>query len=84
MVNHTWVFNMELVTKIKSPKKIKKILDAFDESQKETKTKKKTKAKVLTLTQLLALRKKRKQELCEEKAKLLERIKQIDLELEGL
>ena len=75
---------MELVTKIKSPKKIKKILDAFDESQKETKTKKKTKTKELTLTQLFALRKKRKQELCEENAKLLERIKQIDLELKGL
>ena len=84
MANITVVFNMELVTKIKSPKKIKKILDAFDESQKETKTKKKTKTKVLTLTQLFALRKKRKQELCEEKAKLLERIKQIDLELKGL
>jgi len=75
---------MELVTKIKSPKKIKKILDAFDESQKENKTKKKTKTKELTLTQLFALRKKRKQELREEKAKLLERIKQIDLELKGL
>jgi hypothetical protein len=84
MVNLTWVFNMELVNKIKSPKKIKKILDAFDESQKEIKSKKKTKAKVLTLTQLFALRKKRKQELCDEKAKLLERIKQIDLELKGL
>ena len=71
---------MELVTNIKSPKKIKKILDAFDESQKE----KKTKTKELTLTQLFALRKKRKQELCEEKAKLLERVKQIDLELKGL
>ena len=48
-----------------STKKIRKILDAFEEAQKE-------------------YRKKRKQELCEEKAKLLERIKQIDLELKGL
>ena len=65
MVNLTWVFNMELVTKIKSTKNIRKILDTFEESQKE-------------------YRKKRKQELCEEKAKLLKRIKQIDLELKGL
>lgn len=84
MANITVVFNMELVTKIKSPKKIEKILDAFEESQKEKKTKKKTKAKELTLTQLFALKKKRKQELCEEKAKLLERVKQIDLELKEL
>ena len=75
---------MEHITKIKSPKKIKKILDAFEESKKEKKAKKKTKTKELTLTQLFALRKKRKQELCEEKAKLLERIKQINLELKGL
>ena len=75
---------MEHITKIKSPEKIKKILDAFEESKKEKKTNKKTKTKELTLTQLFALRKKRKQELCEEKAKLLERIKQINLELKGL
>ena len=48
-------------------KKIKKILDAFEESQKENKTKKKTKIKEFILTQLFDIRKKRKQELCEEK-----------------
>lgn len=42
MVNLILEFNMEHVTKIKSTKKIKKILDAFDESQTENKTKKKT------------------------------------------
>ena len=48
-------------------KKIKKIFDAFEENQKENKTKKKTKIKEFILTQLFDIRKKRKQELCEEK-----------------
>ena len=40
-------------------------MDAFEENQKENKTKKKTKTK--EFTQLFDIRKKRKQELCEEK-----------------